>query len=521
MKQDWSGLTLIRSLDEPAIDEIRAWARNNGVPILEINPATVDTSHYTGWYVFWTEVPLSNSLGVPLQVDDVDRDGNADVYGAFRDFNSSDFEARAYEINLDGTAELRFTYIPRPGASRLIHDSDGDSLKEVLFSLGGLVSDYEQNANDSLPTVFQYAHQRYQGNTGPGYTGIYLGSLDGDGLSDLLYKGSEVDSSDTTQGIVKIYVAEYDSDSLNFTRTWSTTYVPGWNGGIGGFAVNDFDGDGEMEFATADLLSGGVFLTENTGDDSFAQTWSDSTPFVNLYYLTEGDVDADGRAEFFVGATMSDGNWTLVFEADSNNSYSLRFLFHLIAGGVLDSPTYLTNDMDGDGSPELIVFSGAYLHVFKGIADNDYTLFYMKYEDYHHSVQIYDVSKDGIPDLLVSKDEVDSLGRFRFFADVYRAAGPLSSPKDYITPAHSHLFQNHPNPFNAKTVISYTVDYPQRVKLIVYDLLGEELEVIVDGFQNEGNHTVEWRPGNSASGVYFYRLLTDTRSHYGKMILLR
>jgi hypothetical protein len=63
ISQEWSGFKRVKTLQEPSEAEIRAWADTHGVPILEINPALIDTSRYAGWYRYWTQVPLSNGIG--------------------------------------------------------------------------------------------------------------------------------------------------------------------------------------------------------------------------------------------------------------------------------------------------------------------------------------------------------------------------------------------------------------------------------------------------------------------------
>lgn len=328
-----SGEKYTKSLREPSEAEIRAWAAQRGIPILEIDPTKVDTTKYSGWFKYWTQVPLANSLGIPLVIGDVDRDISPDVYGTFKDFTTPDFEAHVHEIHSNACVRFEFNYVPRPGVSRGIVNIDQDSLHEVFFSFGGGLHFFEQSAVDSLPTTYRLMHERHQGKVDPGYTGVFVGSLDVDSLADILYKGSESDSANPN-GITRVYVAEYNPDSANFIRVWSSDY--GLNGnvsGVGGFAVDDFDGDGKKEFVISEQWSGQVIVTESVGNDAYQETWRDTVPFSNLYYLTSGDADGDGKPEFFVGATTSNGNWTLVYEADSNNSYSLQFLFHLLAGG--------------------------------------------------------------------------------------------------------------------------------------------------------------------------------------------
>jgi hypothetical protein len=66
--------------------------------------------------------------------------------------------------------------------------------------------------------------------------------------------------------------------------------------------------------------------------------------------------------------------------------------------------------------------------------------------------------------------------------------------------------QNYPNPFNESTTIRFTVPRSGFVSLRVYDLLGREAAVLVDGERPAGTSTVVWDGGARASGVYFYRL---------------
>lgn len=356
----------------------------------------------------------------PMPIAETDRNGVPEAYGLYRNFTSS-AEPRVYEVNTNGSVTLKGVY--ERGLARMIVDVDHDDLKEVILTYGEEESDYEQVSPDSIPTHLNFIHQTLEGGLDPGFSGEWIGSLDGDSLADFLYKGSEIDS--IGNGISKIYVAEYDATINNLVRVWSTIYEPGPQSGVGGFAVEDFDRDGLMEYAVVVSLSGAVFVTENDSDNSYTHTWFYDTPFTNMYYLTSGDVDGDGKAELFVGATMSSGNWTMVFEAGANNTYSSTFLFHMLSAGIFDLPTYLTSDMDGDGKPELVILSGRHLFVFKSPADNTYELWYYKRFYRQRSVQTYKFFGDPFESILISRDTVDQYGRPRYFTDIYRPGQPF------------------------------------------------------------------------------------------------
>jgi len=81
--------------------------------------------------------------------------------------------------------------------------------------------------------------------------------------------------------------------------------------------------------------------------------------------------------------------------------------------------------------------------------------------------------------------------------------------------------QNYPNPFNPRTVISYDVPRSSPVRLAVYNLLGEEVALLVDEVQGPGMKTLEWDADGMPGGVYFYRLTAGSFTGTGKMLLIR
>jgi hypothetical protein len=94
------------------------------------------------------------------------------------------------------------------------------------------------------------------------------------------------------------------------------------------------------------------------------------------------------------------------------------------------------------------------------------------------------------------------------------------------TPSSFTLEQNFPNPFNPTTTIRYTLTEDAAIKLIVYNLLGQEVKTLVNSYQKKGEYTVAWNAtdmkGNPVSnGVYFYRLFANNYSETKKMVLMK
>jgi protocatechuate 3,4-dioxygenase beta subunit len=88
-------------------------------------------------------------------------------------------------------------------------------------------------------------------------------------------------------------------------------------------------------------------------------------------------------------------------------------------------------------------------------------------------------------------------------------------------PIQFMLEQNYPNPFNPSTTINYSLNQSGIVTLKVYNLLGQEVYTLIDGFQNAGSYRATFNAQGLSSGIYFYRLKGQNTIQTRKMILLR
>jgi hypothetical protein len=93
--------------------------------------------------------------------------------------------------------------------------------------------------------------------------------------------------------------------------------------------------------------------------------------------------------------------------------------------------------------------------------------------------------------------------------------------RDAATPSGFVLEECYPNPFNPTTVVRYQLSVASRVDLRVFDLLGREVAVLVNGWQESGFHTASFNAAGLPSGMYLCRLTTGTGSATKKMVLAK
>ena len=91
----------------------------------------------------------------------------------------------------------------------------------------------------------------------------------------------------------------------------------------------------------------------------------------------------------------------------------------------------------------------------------------------------------------------------------------VASVKDF------KLYQNYPNPFNPSTIIKYQIPQSGYVTLKVYDILGKEVESLVNKMMNVGTYEIKFDGSNLTNGIYFYQLKMNNYNVTKKMILLK
>ncbi len=94
-----------------------------------------------------------------------------------------------------------------------------------------------------------------------------------------------------------------------------------------------------------------------------------------------------------------------------------------------------------------------------------------------------------------------------------------------VFPRHA-LYPNHPNPFHADTRIAFDLTHECAVELAIFNVAGQRVRTLVDGFQTAGRHTSRWdgRDDNGnvvGSGVYLYEMRTEGSARAGRMLLVR
>ena len=88
-------------------------------------------------------------------------------------------------------------------------------------------------------------------------------------------------------------------------------------------------------------------------------------------------------------------------------------------------------------------------------------------------------------------------------------------------PTEVELSQNYPNPFNPQTTIDYALPQAGDVSLVVYDMLGREVDVLLDGPQAAGRHTVRFGANHLPNGTYVYRLVAGDKTITRTMVLVK
>jgi hypothetical protein len=99
------------------------------------------------------------------------------------------------------------------------------------------------------------------------------------------------------------------------------------------------------------------------------------------------------------------------------------------------------------------------------------------------------------------------------------SATEVENKSDVNIVKHFELNQNYPNPFNPMTIITYKIPHNSFVSLKIYNIIGQELKTLINGYKTAGEHQITWHAESFPSGIYFYKLHAGEFSETKKLIL--
>ncbi|MBU4443975.1 T9SS type A sorting domain-containing protein, partial [bacterium] len=259
---------------------------------------------------------------------------------------------------------------------------------------------------------------------------------------------------------------------------------------VHGVDVGDADGDGRDEAYIANL-QGNVYVLSGEGD-AITFTASDLYTIAETeeQWLEASTGSFSGRGlEFVIAGSNASKAVSYQFTGDdvtNPESYTAitvideEDFFNIVPGGIRVYGLDMADDMDGDGIAELVFTRGS----TRG--------------------------GDGAPGVFIVEFEPN--------VDVDELTSGI--PDDF------KLLQNYPNPFNPTTQINYSVSRPGNVDISVFNVLGQKVCTLVDGYHNVNYYTVQWNATNDngfqvPSGIYFYRMETNESSLMKRMLLMR
>ncbi len=207
-----------------------------------------------------------------------------------------------------------------------------------------------------------------------------------------------------------------------------------------------------------------------------------------VMYVKNSIVSGDTGA--VIDSTSSNGtfNPSLFFSSNNNRSFPTNAEVSLVAPFDLNNPNFLplggSPALTGAGTPPNDGFFDPTATFVGAFGSQDWTFGWARFK----------------PEVTTDVEEIKISG---------------------TTPTNYNLSQNYPNPFNPSTKISYSVIEPTNVKLTVYNILGQQVALLVNDFKSTGTYQVNFDASSLSSGIYIYSLEAGNIVVSKKMTLLK
>jgi hypothetical protein len=367
--------------------------------------------------------------------------------------------------------------------------------------------------NKNVYTLASNGNYLFAGTNG---TGVYLSinngtnwtqtSLNNRHVLSLAVNGNNVFAGTVIYGV---YL------STNNGSNWSQTSLN--NQYIYSLAVN-----GNNIFAGTNLPGNGVYLSTNNGTN-WIQTSLNNREVVSLAVYGNNIFAGTGLYGVYL-STNNGTNWTQT-SLNNRTVYALAVNGNNVFAGTNNYGIYLSTNNGTNWTQTYInnldilslAIYGNNIFASSGtdgvfVSNNNGTNWTQRNEGFGNAV---------VNALCISNNYIFA---GTFINSVYRR--PLSEvigikPISEQVPAHFALEQNYPNPFNPTTVISFQLSVAGQVVLKVYDVMGREVQTLVNESLKPGTYEASFDGSSLNSGVYFYKISAGEFSETKKMLMIK
>jgi hypothetical protein len=432
------------------------------------------------------------------------------------------------------------------GHGLTVADLDGDGRIEVLMATENVLYGYEWDGTPfqdgaGLPQEPTFTFDTLKDNSGQSnIRQVRVANLDADPEPEIFMGYGE------NNGVYCVIASlpNMDFENPDWKYEFADDFSP-WR--LGGMAIADFDGDGNMEIFTSnfqdapttrlyesDGLVDNYLIKFTTLPENLILQPSFDDAFANPIFH---DFDGDGSSEFVI--TDTHGKVFVITSEASNNFTDLgpsAWKFLLRWENVADNGFVRSGwlgDLDQDGKADV------YYNDFtaKAVLDLEYQggpvidpASWIAYEIYkgHRLTLGYvfpagDLDGDGRQELVLAAngEQNENLQVIESLDVATHVDEPISA-----IPSHFKLYQNTPNPFNPNTSIRFYLAKQDEAVLEIHDLLGRKIRRLVAGVRAAGSHDVVWDGLDDlgqrvGSGQYFYTLRVGDFQETRKLLLVK